>query len=171
LNPLPTRDDLLAESLAMNQEEMAQALESCEFFRYLEKDHFNAVIGLCQAQHYDAGADIFRQGDFGEDIYIIVDGRVILERSVDLGTRKGNITIDSLGKGRLLGCWATLLGEPHILMSTAHCQQPTRVLAVKGAELRNMMLQDKNLGFELLERFCFLLRERIQAAYGALEKL
>lgn len=155
----------------MENREIAESLENCEFFRYLEKNHRNSVAGLCRAQLYEAGADIFRQGDFGEDIYVIVDGRVILQRSVDLGSRKGNITIDSLGKGKLLGCWATLLGEPHILMSTAHCQQLTRVLAIKGADLRSIMLHDKELGFKLMERFCFLLRERIQAAYGALEKL
>lgn len=155
----------------MEHQEIAEALENCEFFKYLEKSHFDSVAGLCRAQQYEAGADIFRQGDFGEDIYVIVDGRVILQRSVDLGPRKGNITIDSLGRGKLLGCWATLLGEPHILMSTAHCQQLTRVLAIKGADLRSIMLQDKELGFKLMERFCFLLRERIQAAYGALEKL
>jgi len=155
----------------MEHEEIVQALEGCEFFKYLEKNHFDAVVGLCQAKKYDAGEDIFQQGNLGENLYVIADGRVILERSVDLGARKGNITIDSLGKGKLLGCWSTLLGEPHILMSTAHCQQPTLVLTLKGSDLRNMMVEDKELGFKLMERFCFLLRERIQAAYGAMEKL
>lgn len=155
----------------MEQEAIMQALESCEFFKYLERNHFDALVGLCRTQEYDAGENIFQQGDLGENLYIIAEGRVILERSVDLGARKGNITIDSLGQGKLLGCWSTLLGEPHILMSTAHCQQPTLVLTLKGSDLRNMMLEDKELGFKLMERFCFLLRERIQAAYGAMEKL
>ncbi|MDY0038930.1 MAG: cyclic nucleotide-binding domain-containing protein [Desulforhabdus sp.] len=155
----------------MEHQEIVRTLENSEFFRYLEESHYSAIAGLCQAMQYAAGADIFQQGDFGEHIYIVADGRVVLERSVDLGTRKGKITIDSLGKGKLLGSWSTLLGEPHILMSTAHCQQPTLVLTLKGSELRNMMLKDKELGFKLMERFCFLLRERMQAAYGAVEKL
>jgi len=155
----------------MKHEEIVQALENCEYFRYLEKNYCDAIADLCRAEKYAAGAHIFQQGEFGEDIYIVAEGRVILERSVDLGARKGNITIDSLGRGKLLGSWSTILGEPHILMSTAHCQQPTIVLTLKGADLRNMMLKDKELGFKLMERFCFLLRERIQAAYGAMEKL
>lgn len=155
----------------MEYKETAEALERCEFFRYLERKHFDAVVGLCHARAYEIGDDVFRQGEFGEHIYVIAEGRVLLERTVDLGSRKGNITIDNLGKGKLLGCWSTLLGEPHVLMSTAHCQLPTVVLALKGSDLRSMMLEDKEFGFNLMERFCFLLRERIQAAYGAMEKL
>ena len=35
----------------------------------------------------------------------------------------------------------------------------------------NLMLSDERLGFRLMEKFCYLLRERIQAAYGAMEKI
>jgi hypothetical protein len=33
-----------------------------------------------------------------------------------------------------------------------------------------MMTKNTEFGFNLLEKLCFLLRDRIQAAYGALEK-
>ena len=42
---------------------------------------------------------------------------------------------------------------------------------MRGADLRNLMLSDKEFGFNIMEKFCFLLKDRIQAAYGALEKL
>jgi hypothetical protein len=96
---------------------------------------------------------------------------VSLERKTDLGKRTGSVVIDMLGKGRFLGCWSTLLGEPHILMSSAHCQRKAEVLTLKGTELRHAMTTNPDLGFNLLERLCFLLRDRIQAAYGALEKI
>jgi hypothetical protein len=94
-----------------------------------------------------------------------------LERSIDLGKHKGNIVIEALGKGRVLGCWSTLLDIPHTLMSSAVCQQPTTVMAIKGSDLRRIMIGNTNLGFKLMENLCFLLRDRIQAAYGAMEKI
>jgi CRP-like cAMP-binding protein len=120
---------------------------------------------------FQNGEYIFCQGDYGEHIYIIAEGQVYLERTVDLGTHKGNVVIEILGKGRVLGCWSTLLNMPHILMSSAVCKQPTKVIAIKGAQLRRIMIGNPELGFNLMERLCFLLRDRIQAAYGAMEKI
>lgn len=94
-----------------------------------------------------------------------------MERSIDLGNRKGNVVIEALGKGRVLGCWSTLLGEPHILMSSATCQKQTKVAVIKGSDLRQMMIDSSKLGFNILERLFFLLRDRIQSAYGAMEKI
>jgi hypothetical protein len=34
-----------------------------------------------------------------------------------------------------------------------------------------MMLQDLDLGFKVLERLCFILRDRIHSAFGALENV
>lgn len=102
---------------------------------------------------------------------IIAEGKVALERAVELGSRRGNVLIGLLGKGRVFGCWSTLIGEPHNLLSSALCQLPTKVLVLKGSDLREVMLQNTALGFRVLERLCFVLRDRIQAVYGAMEKI
>lgn len=151
--------------------EMEHTLRSCEFFELLETRELSEVSNLGQVMTYQAGEYVFRQGDYGEHIYIIVDGQIYLERAVDLGTHKGNVVIEILGKGRVLGCWSTLLDLPHILMSSAVCQKSTKIVAIKGADLRRMMIGNTELGFNLMERLCFLLRDRIQAAYGAMEKI
>jgi len=155
----------------MNRAEMEHALGSCEFFELLGKKEISEIAGLCQANSYKSGEYVFQQGDHGEHLYVIAQGYIYLERSMDLGARKGNIVIEALGKGRLLGCWSTLLDLPHTLMSSAICQKPTTILAIKGSDLRRIMVGDTKLGFNIMERLCFLLRNRIQAAYGAMEKI
>jgi len=155
----------------MKRSEIEYALEWCEFFKNLGKSNIEKIAELCEARAYEAGECVFQQHDFGEHLYIIAEGRVSLERSVDMGERKGSVVIEILSKGRVLGCWSTLLGESHFLMSTALCQKPSKVISIKGSQLREMMLSNTELGFKVLERFCFLLRDRIQAAYGALEKI
>ncbi len=155
----------------MEYKEVEAALASSEFFKNLEKTDLEKLAAICKPLSCRAGEHVFLQGDFGEDLYIIVGGQVFLERSMDLGDRKGSVTIEVLGRGRLLGCWSTLLGDPHILMSSARCQAPTRLLALKGAALRQMMMENKTFGFNVMERFCFLLRDRVQAAYGAMERI
>ena len=155
----------------MNPTEIEQILQTCELFELLEKSHVKLIAGLCTVNQYKGGEYVFCQDDFGEHLYIVVKGHIFLERSIDLGNRKGNVLIGAFGKGRVLGCWSTLLGEPHILMASAACQKPTTVVAIRGSDLRQMMMDNSKLGLNILERLCFLLRDRLQSAYGAMEKI
>ena len=155
----------------METNDIESAIEACNFFKGLQPEDIQRVATLCTEKSYGVGDFVFRQGDLGESLFIIVDGQVYLERATDLGTREGKVVIDIMGKGRFLGCWSTILGQPHILMSSACCQTPTQIVTFKGAELRELMQANGEFGFNILERLCFLLKERIQAAYGALEKI
>jgi len=155
----------------MANTEIQSTLQSCGFLKNISPAHRATISDFCSLDQYNAGAYVFRQGDFGEDLFIIVDGYVFLERAMDIGSHKGSVVIDALGKGRTLGCWSALLGEPHVLMSSASCQKDSTVIRLKGRQLRKCMEEDTPFGFFMLERLCFLLRERIQAAYGAMDKI
>ena len=50
------------------------------------------------------------------------------------------------------------------------CEKPSHVLKIKGTDLRRMMEASVEFGFDIMERLCFLLRDRIQAAYGAMDR-
>jgi len=155
----------------MDHLEILQVLESCELFKGLEKSNIDQIADLCKEKTYKAGEYVFRQGDFGEYLYIIAEGHIFLERSMALGTQKGNAVIGVLGKGRALGCWSTLLGESYNHMASAACQKPTKVVAIQGSDLREMMVDNREFGFRVLENLCFLLRDRVQGAYGAFERI
>lgn len=155
----------------MEAGEVRKVLQSCEFFESLGPEDIDRVASICTEEAYEAGESVFQQGDYGESLYVIASGQIALERTVDLGERKGCVVVGALGRGRVTGSWATLLDERHVLMSSAVCRKPTRVLSMRGADLRRIMVSNLPLGFNILERFCFLLRDRIQAAYGAMEKI
>lgn len=155
----------------MNPAEIVNALERCELFSGLEKDDIKKIAGLCWVEMLNPGEYIFRQGELGENIYVIAQGYVFLERTVDLGVRKGNAVIETLGKGRAFGCWSTLLDEPHHMMASATCQKATMVIILRGADLCNMMLENVELGFNLFRKLCHILRGRLQGAFGAMEKI
>ena len=155
----------------MDRSEIQSILKNCELFEEFEEQDLAGIADLCRVKIYKTGEDVFRQGDFGENLYIIVDGRVVLERAIDLGTRKGSVVIKMLRKGMLFGCWSALLDDPQNFMSSAFCEKPTSALVLKGSDLRTMMNNDAEFGFKVLQRLCFLLRDRIQSAYGAMEKI
>jgi CRP-like cAMP-binding protein len=114
---------------------------------------------------------VYRQGGAGRDLFIVAEGQVLLERAVSVGARRGSVAVAMLGKGRVFGGWSTLLNEEHVLMLSAVCRKPCALVALEGSELRRLMTGDIRLGFVILERLCFLLRERLQLALGAIETL
>jgi CRP-like cAMP-binding protein len=155
----------------MDQVDIRRALEECEFFNGLVDEDLEKIAELCQIRSYEVGEAVFRQGDFGEHLWAVVDGQISLERVVELGKQRGSVTITTIGKGRILGCWSALLGEPHILMCSAVCGKPATTLRLSGARLREIMHADTDLGYAIMEKLCFLLRDRVQSAYGALERI
>jgi CRP/FNR family cyclic AMP-dependent transcriptional regulator len=155
----------------MDPPEILDVLGSCELFQGLGKQEIEKIASICHIEMHEAGDNLLSQGEFGDNLYIIAEGHVFLERSIDLGTRKGNVIISLLGKGRALGCWSTLLGEARTLMASARCKKPTKVIALNGPALREIMLSNFQLGFKVLERLCCILRDRIQGIYGALENI
>ena len=100
----------------MERSEIIHLLASCEFFKGLQKDDLEEMANLCTVETYGAGDHIFRQGARGDRIYIVAQGNVFLERSLDLGIRKGTASIGMLTKGKVFGCWSSLLNEEHTLM-------------------------------------------------------
>lgn len=155
----------------MDRKEIMEVLWRCDLFSGLEREDIEKIATLGTPESYESGQSILCQGDFGDSLYVIAEGYVLLERSIDIGARKCNAVISLLGRGRTLGCWATLLGEGHNLMSSAVCRKPTRMVVIQGQDLRRMMEEDARLGFRILERLCTILRDRIQGAYGAMENL
>jgi CRP-like cAMP-binding protein len=119
----------------------------------------------------DAGDFVYRQGGAGENLFIVAEGQVLLERAVSVGARRGSVAVAMLGKGRVFGGWSTLLNEAHVLMLSAVCRKPCVLVTLKGGELRRLMTGDIPLGFAVLEKLCFLLRERLQLALGVIETL
>ena len=139
----------------MANTEIQSTLQSCGFLKNISPAHLATISDFCSLDQYTAGAYVFRQGDFGEDLFIIVDGYVFLERAMDIGSHKGSVVIDALGKGRTLGCWSALLGEPHVLMSSASCQKDSTVIRLKGRQLSPCLALDPTFGCFLSVRLCF----------------
>jgi CRP-like cAMP-binding protein len=155
----------------MDKLDISKALEACEFFKDLKPEQIAAIIPICKILRVDAGDFVYRQGGAGEDLFIVAEGQVLLERAVSVGARQGSVAVALLGKGKVFGGWSTLLKEAHVLMLSAVCRKPCVLVALEGAQLRRLMTGDILLGFAILERLCFLLRERLQLALGAIETL
>lgn len=155
----------------MMRPQIQDILHHNDLFRGLGEDSIDEIADLCQLRSYFAGEHVFQQGCMGARLYIVAGGQVILERSMDLGKRAGKVIVETLGKGKAFGCWSTLLDAPHTMLCSAICIKPGNIVRFKGEELRALMQAQPTLGYRVMENLCMILRDRVQAIYGAFEKI
>lgn len=147
--------------------ERVECLRGCALFVDLNDEQIRRMATQFHAETYEAGETIFRQGDLGDRISVVDEGQVSLERTVNLGGRQANVTVSLLGRGRLVGCWACVLGEHRQLTESAVCQKKTQVISAEGTGLRDFLDGDPQLETVLLHRLCIMLGDKIQDAYSA----
>jgi len=96
--------------------------------------------------HFARGATIFRQGDSGEEMFVVASGAVAL--SIDSEGHRRQIAV--LGPGEFFGELSLLSGAPRTATATAH--EPTTLLVISRDVFRMMMQDDLDIVFEMLRK-------------------
>lgn len=151
----------------MTSSEALEALRRCEVFSTLSEEELEPLAALGEARVYEAGEAVFRQGEHGSKLYVIKEGRVTLQRTVNMGGRQATLTIGLLGRGRAMG-WSALL-EPADATATAVCQKRTEIIALEGDSLRAILETEPRIGCKVLSRLAHMLGDRLRAVYSALD--
>ena len=159
----------------METEKVAEILKRSELFSEFSDKEIHAIAEVGHVESYEAGDKIYEQGSQGEKIYLLSEGKVSLQRRVELGNnRMANVTVfilRELPQRRILGGWAALVGAAHIQMCSAICDKATRVVAVPCSLLKAVMAKNPVIRIKILEKIILLLRERIDSSYGAFETI
>lgn len=128
------------------------------FFQGLAPEYLHVLTGCASNVRFEAGQQIFREGEEANEFYLIRHGRVALEVYV---SGQGSITIQTLGGGEILG-WSWLV-PPYQWRFDARAVELVRAIALDGKCLRAKCEDNPRLGFELLKRFAHVMTERLQA--------
>jgi CRP/FNR family cyclic AMP-dependent transcriptional regulator len=103
------------------------------------------------------GEPIFREREFANRFYFLLEGEVALESQA-----KGEPgAIESIGAGDVLG-WSWLF-PPYDWHFSARAVKPTRLIFLYGTWLREHCEQNRDLGYELLKRMAGVMIRRLQA--------
>ena len=159
----------------MDIEKITEILRMCELFSELSDTELVSIANLGRVEKFEPGERIYEQGGIGTKLYILAQGRVTLERTVELGGgRIANVTVFALKEQtnrRLMGGWSTLVGEQHVQMCSAVCEKPTKVISMRCSDLRESIVKNSTIRIKILEKLILLLRDRIYSSYGAIETL
>ncbi|MDI9630110.1 MAG: cyclic nucleotide-binding domain-containing protein, partial [Acidobacteriota bacterium] len=107
---------------------------------------------------FAAGELLFGEGDEGREMYVVLDGRVLISKFIP---GAGEEALAFLERGDFFGEMALIDGEARSADARAH-GGPLTVLALDQATIREMLALDPQASLEFLRLLCRLLAKRLR---------
>lgn len=140
----------------------SELLRRFDLFKKLGDEELAELGKLCRKRHWDPGAKLFDEGDPADRLYLVLEGKISLEKRVELGrsgsSRKATVSIR--GPGNTVG-WSSLV-EPWTYTLSAVCIEPSTLLAIEGADLRGFETNHPEVEVKLMNAVAMLVRGRME---------
>jgi serine/threonine protein phosphatase PrpC len=127
-------------------------LRRMPFFRDLDMKETIRVLNMAEVRSYATGETIITEGEAGEELFIILTGKV--------GLHKNNAPITELGPGSFFGELALIDSQPRSASATA--QQASRALVLKRSNFTKLTQTESALSTRLLWNVLQVLTERLR---------
>jgi CRP/FNR family cyclic AMP-dependent transcriptional regulator len=128
------------------------------FFQGLKGEYVQFMVGCASNVSFDAGKDIYHEGEDASTFYIIRHGKIAVDCLVP---GRGVVTIETLTEGDVLG-WSWLF-PPYRTHFNARALELTRAIALDGKCLRGKCDEDPAMGYEVMKRVAHIMMQRLQA--------
>jgi PPM family protein phosphatase len=116
------------------------AVQNMPIFRHLTYKEQVAVLSIARAHSVEEGKVIVREGEKGDELYIMVQGRVQIE--------KGGLKITELRGGGHFGEMSIVDYAPR--SATVKALEPTELLGITQYDMGTLMRKDPVLGVKIL---------------------
>ena len=130
------------------------ALEASKPFRNLSTIELDALRKIAQERSYPSSAQIFKEGDSGDGIYVVKDGVVEISLEVNQNARR---VFAKINPGEMFGEMAVVEFKPR--SATAVAASQTQVYFIPRNELLIMLERSPALSLELLREISQRLRD------------
>jgi len=135
----------------------AQLLKKVALFEGLTQGQLAKVASIAQPRSYEGGAFLFREGEAGHEVFILLSGKVRISKSVP---GIGEEALAILEPGQYFGEMALIEDGPRSADAIAHTA--CSVWVIGRAALDQLMFTDKDLAYVLLWTFVRTLSERLR---------
>lgn len=147
-----TEDMASEESRASEVNLKLETLKKIPLFRYLTYQELVKVLNITYLETYDAAATIIKEGDNGEELYIVLAGRVSVSRNGQ--------EIVELHPGVHFGEMALVDQSPR--SATVKAKDATRLLVVQRRSFYTLIRKEPVLAVKLLWSFVQVLSRRLR---------
>ncbi len=135
----------------------ASILKKVALFEGLTHSQLHRVASIARPRGYEAGACLFREGEAGREMFILLEGKVRISQQIP---GMGEEALAILGKGEYFGEMAVIEDIPRSADAFAHTA--CYVWVIEREQLEHLMFTDKDLAYVLLWSFVRTLSVRLR---------
>jgi CRP/FNR family transcriptional regulator, cyclic AMP receptor protein len=123
-------------------------LKSVDIFEHATVEQLGRIAGLTEEVHFEPGETIFNEGDLGDAFYVLLSGRVSIEKN-------GN-TLREIKEKEAFGTLEMLDFHPRAV--TAKAVDQVRALKLNGQEFHDLLSLDMEMVEAVFRMLCGLVR-------------
>lgn len=127
-------------------------LKSVDIFEHATVEQLGRIAGLMEEVNFEAGETIYNEGDAGDALYVILSGRVVLERN--------GSTIRELKEKEAFGTLEVL--DFHPRAANAKASDPVRALKLNGQEFYELLSVDIEMVQAVFRTLCAVVRRLLR---------
>jgi serine/threonine protein phosphatase PrpC len=140
-------DEQRAERLALKRE----VLMGMPLFARLSERELMRVMQVAEVRSYDPGQRVIRDGDRGDELFIMLSGTVKV--------LKGEAILTTLGRGEHFGEMALIRSQPRSADVVA--ESPSEIIAIKRSDFFEILRTEHEMAVKLLWQFLGVLGDRL----------
>jgi CRP-like cAMP-binding protein len=137
--------------------DVVAALAKIHLFDGISREGLQEVATIASEQSFRLGEVIFREGESGGALYLILEGKVRISREV---SGMGEEALAVLGPGDAFGEMALIDDFPRSADARVH--ERCRLLVISKEALEDLLFLHKDLAYEILWNFVKILSARLR---------
>lgn len=134
---------------------LIRILKKIPFFSGLQDFEYEALLNICRIMPQVAGSILFRSGDSGHQMYLILSGQV------EIRTPKGRINL-ALGPGDIIGEVALVMSLPK-RSADAILIEDSVLLAISREDVEKLLARAPRVSYLIMRNIAQVLAERMIA--------
>lgn len=155
--PLPSAAASAATGPAAGQIDLAARLRRMAIWSHLTDSQIFELTRAVREEVHDEGALLFAHRDPGRDLYLVEEGKIVVERPTHYGT----YTLGEIAPGELIGEASFISLRER--SADAVATEPSRVLRLEAEELDRLAEEDPDFAVQLYWCFWRSLARKIRA--------
>lgn len=145
----------------------AQHLSQFPLFRDLPEDLLAKIAAQAEEMTVAKNEYIFREGEEADKVHFLLKGSIALR--VKLTSRPESITVSFVNRPNEIFGWSGLV-PPHHYTASAFCEEDCQILAIPGQTLMQILRENPQAGFVVMQRMAEVIADRLRNSRQALLK-
>lgn len=139
------------------QTDVAKTLSRIPWFVELNQSQLNCLASIATLHELETGDFLFKEGDREDYLYVLLEGRVVLEMEVPT---RGQVPIYTAEVLDILG-WSSLTPIVRQRTASVRATQPCLLLGLNNKLLQQMCDEDHDLGYIIMRRLANVVANRM----------